>query len=139
MSNFLVNQSMSKPLALGLFLVYFLFGLAVVPVAAEGGANQKSPASSSQENTGISTDTLQQQITDLDGQIQRLREKSVELQEKTRAKLQAQLEYFKKERDTLVPRIEKLRDSSELAWQDIKENIQKVIEDLNTSVDTVKK
>ena len=73
----------------------------------------------------------------LDGQIQKLREKSLQLQEKTRAKLQAQLEHFKKERDTLVPRIEKLRDNSELAWQDIKENIQKVIEDLNTSVDTI--
>ncbi len=131
------NQKMSKPLGLGVFLVCLWLGVAVVPVAAEGGTNKKSPASSSQENADFSTGTLQQQITDLDGQIQKLREKSLELQEKTRAKLQAQLEHFKKERDSLVPRIEKLRDNSELAWQDIKENIQKVIEDLNTSVDTI--
>ncbi len=137
MSNSSAIQNMRKRLAVGVFLVCFLFGPALVSVAAEGGANQKSPASSSQDNMGLSTDTLQKQITDLDSQIQKLREKSLELQEKTRAKLQAQLEYFKKERDTLVPRIEKLRDNSELAWQDIKENIQKVIEDLNASVDTV--
>ena len=137
MSHCSARQNRCKPLALGWFLVCFCFGLAVVPVGAEGGANEKSAATASEENSGFSTDTLQEQITDLDGQIQKLREKSLELQEKTRAKLQAQLELFKKERDTLVPRIEKLRDNSELAWQDIKENIQKVIEDLNTSVDTV--
>ena len=137
MSNFSGNHNMGKPLALGLFLLCFWLGLAVGSVAAEDGTKKKSPASSSQGNTGLSTDTLQEQITDLDGQIQKLREKSLELQEKTRAKLKAQLEQFKKERDNLVPRIEKLRDNSELAWQDIKENIQKVIEDLNTSVDTI--
>jgi uncharacterized protein YoxC len=75
----------------------------------------------------------------LDGEIQKLREQSLELQEKTRAKLQAQLEGFKQQRDTLIPRIEKLRDNSETAWQDIKENIQKAIEDLKASVETMEK
>ncbi len=137
MRKLVANQSMSTPLGLAVFLACLWLSVVVVPVVAEDRATQKSPAASSQADTGLSTGTLQQQITDLDGQIQRLREKSLELQEKTRAKLQAQLEQFKKERDNLVPRIEKLRDNSELAWQDIKENIQKVIEDLNTSVDTI--
>ncbi len=137
MRNVGANQNKSAPLGFLVFLVCLLLNVGVIPVAAESGATKKSSTTSSQEDTGLSTDTLQEQITDLDGQIQKLREKSLELQEKTRAKLQAQLEHFKKERDTLVPRIEKLRDNSELAWQDIKENIQKVIEDLNTSVDTI--
>ncbi len=137
MRKLVANQNMSTPLALGVFVVCFWLSVVVIPVAAEDGATKKSSDASSQGVTGLTTDTLQEQITDLDGQIQRLREKSLELQEKTRAKLQAQLEQFKKERDNLVPRIEKLRDNSELAWQDIKENIQKVIEDLNTSVDTI--
>ena len=137
MRNVGANQNKSAPLGFWVFLVCLLLNVGVIPVAAESGATKKSSTTSSQEDTGLSTDTLQEQITDLDGQIQKLREKSLELQEKTRAKLQAQLEHFKKERDTLVPRIEKLRDNSELAWQDIKENIQKVIEDLNTSVDTI--
>ncbi len=137
MRKLVASQNMSTPLGLGVLLVCLWLSVVVAPVAAENGATKKSAAASSQGITGLTTDTLQEQITDLDGQIQRLREKSLELQEKTRAKLQAQLEQFKKERDNLVPRIEKLRDNSELAWQDIKENIQKVIEDLNTSVDTI--
>ncbi len=138
MRKLVASQNVSTRLGLGVLLVCLWLSLVVAPVAAENGATKKSSAASSQADTDLSTGTLQQQITDLDGQIQRLREKSLELQEKTRAKLQAQLEQFKKERDNLVPRIEKLRDNSELAWQDIKENIQKVIEDLNTSVDTIK-
>ena len=46
---------------------------------------------------------------------------------------------MKTQRDTLIPRIEKLRDNSENAWQDIKENIQRAIEDLKASVDSMKK
>jgi len=61
------------------------------------------------------------------------------LQEKTRATLQAQLDILKREQDTLIPRIEKLRDTSERAWQDIKEKIQKAIEDLKASVSTMEK
>jgi uncharacterized coiled-coil DUF342 family protein len=108
-------------------------------VAAEGGTTPKGPAASSQKDTSLSTDNLQKQINDLDGQIQKLREQSLELQEKTRAKLQAHLDGLKQQRDNLIPRIEKLRDNSETAWQDIKGNIQKAIEDLKASVDTMEK
>ncbi|MEC4682006.1 MAG: hypothetical protein VST67_15085, partial [Nitrospirota bacterium] len=82
---------------------------------------------------------LQKQITALDSQIKKLREQSLALQEKTRATLQAQLDILKREQDTLIPRIEKLRDTSERAWQDIKEKIQKAIEDLKASVSTMGK
>lgn len=131
MNHTLSNNTISMQLGIGFFLVCLCLGFSVVPAAAEGEASKK--------DSGLSTDGLQKQITDLDGQIQRLREQSLALQEKTRAKLQEQLEFLKNERDSLIPRIEKLRDNSELAWQDIKENIQKAIEDLNTSVDTTKK
>ncbi len=133
------QKKMGKTLRLGLALAGFWVGLVVAPVAAEGEAKRNTPTSTSQKDSGLSTDTLQKQITELDGQIQKLREQSLELQEKTQAKLQAQLEFLKQERDTLIPRIEKLRDNSELAWQDIKGNIQKAIEDLNASVHAMKK
>ena len=139
MSRVSTNQKISKQLAIGLCLACFWLGLAVVPVAAEGEAKKKASASTSQKDGGLSTDNLQKQITDLDAQIQKLREQSLALQEKTRAKLQAQLEILKTQRNTLIPRIEKLRDNSELAWQDIKENIQKAIEDLKASVDGLEK
>ena len=104
---------------------------------AESAAKKKTPTAVSSNGQDSSSDALQKQITDIDGQIQKLREQSLELQEKTRAKLQQQLEIMRKQRDTLIPRIEKLRDNSENAWQDIKENIQKAIEDLKTSVDSM--
>jgi len=113
-------------LGIGLMMASLFIGTGVSLGAAAGGDD-------------LSTDSLNKQITDLDAQIQKLREQSLELQEKTRAKLQAQLESLKKQQDTLIPRIEKLRDNSETAWQDIKENIQKAIEDLKLSADSIKR
>jgi peptidoglycan hydrolase CwlO-like protein len=134
-----IGSKTISQLGFGLCLICLWFGLTVVPAAAEGGTSKKNVASIPQKDKGSSTDNLQNQINDLDGQIQKLREKSLELQEQTQAKLQAQLDGLKRQRDNLIPRIEKLRDNSELAWQDIKENIQKAIEDLKASVDTMKK
>lgn len=139
MSRNLGTRKLSRQLGFVLCFVCLWIGLTVVPAAAEGGASKKEAASAPQKNGELSSDNLQKQITDLDGQIQKLREQSLALQEKTRAKLQEQLDNFKQQRDTLIPRIEKLRDNSETAWQDIKENIQKAIEDLKSSVDTIKK
>ena len=133
------TRRMSRQLGIGLCFVCLCIGLTVFPVAAQGGTSKKGAPSTPQKDSGLSTDNLQKQITDLDRQIQKLREQSLALQEKTRTKLQAQLEGFKQQRDTLIPRVEKLRDNSETAWQDIKENIQKAIEDLKTSVETMEK
>ena len=139
MKYILANQTMGRQFGIGLFFGFLWLGLSVVPVAAEGGTTPKGSAASSQKDASLSTDNLQKQINDLDGQIQKLREQSLELQQRTRAKLQAQLNGLKKQRDILLPRVEKLRDNSEMAWQDIKENIQKAIEDLKASVDKMEK
>jgi septal ring factor EnvC (AmiA/AmiB activator) len=124
---------------MGLLVASLLLGTGVALVSAEGASNNKALGTTTVGGDDLSTDSLNKQINDLDAQIQKLRDQSLELQEKTRAKLQAQLENLKKQQDTLIPRIEKLRDNSETAWQDIKENIQKAIEDLKLSVDSMKK
>lgn len=139
MNDILVKQKLGRQFGIGLLFAFLWFGLSVVSVSAESGTTSKGSAISSKKDTNLSTDNLQKQINDLDGQIQNLREKSIELQQKTRAKLQAQLDGLKQQRDTLLPRIEKLQDNSEAAWKDIKENIQKAIEDLKASVDTIEK
>lgn len=133
------TRKLSRQVGLVCSFAFLWIGFTVVPAVAEGGETKQGAASSSSKDGGLSSDNLQKQITDLDGQIQKLRAQSLELQEKTRAKLQEQLDSFKQQRDTLIPRIEKLRDNSETAWQDIKDNIQKAIEDLKTSVDTLDK
>ena len=138
MRELLANLNMSRAFVLGVALSWFGLSLGVLPAGADGGA-KKNVAPSSPQTDNLSTDNLQKQIGDLDVQIQKLKEQSLELQEKTRAKLQMQLEGLKQQRDTLLPRIEKLRDTSETAWQDIKENIQKTIEDLKASVDSMEK
>ncbi len=125
-------------LILGWIIACLFLGIGVTFVSAEDSAVKKpGPVAAGGED--FSTENLNKQITDLETQIQKLRDQSIELQEKTRAKLQAQLDNFKKQQDTLIPRIEQLRDNSETAWQDIKENIQKAIEDLKLSVDSMKK
>lgn len=139
MNYILVKQTMGKQLGMGFLFGCLWLSLSVVPVEAGGGTTPKGSAASSQKDTSLSNDNLQKQISDLDGQIQKLREQSLELQEKTREKLQAHLEGLKQQRENLIPRIEKLRDNSEMAWQDIKGNIQKAIEDLKASVATMKK
>jgi len=139
MNGIWISRTMSRPFGIGLVIACLWLGPAVIPAAAEGEASKKGSAATSEKSSVLSTDNLQKQITDLDGQIQKLREQSLALQEKTQAKLQSQLDILKQERDTLIPRIEKLRDNSERAWQDIKENIQKAIEDLKASVETMEK
>ena len=134
----MANLNMSRAYVLGVALSCLGLIFGVLPAGADGGAKKNVAASSPQKDI-LSTDNLQKQIGDLDVQIQKLREQSLELQEKTRAKLQVQLDGLKQQRDTLLPRIEKLRDSSETAWQDVKENIQKTIEDLKASVDSMEK
>jgi SMC interacting uncharacterized protein involved in chromosome segregation len=110
-----------------------------MPAMAEGEANPKGSVATSGKDSELFTDNLKEEITNLDSQIQKLREQSVALQEQTRAKLQAQLDILKQQQDALVPRIERFRDNSERAWEDIKDNIQKAIEDLKASADTMNK
>lgn len=135
------QQTRSAPprLGIGLMIASLFLGIGVSGVAAEGTPSNRNSGPTADGGNDLSTDSLNKQITDLDAQIQKLRDQSLELQEKTRAKLQSQLDHLKTQQDTLIPRIEKLRDNSETAWQDIKENIQKTIEDLKLSVDTMKK
>ncbi|MCA9479523.1 MAG: hypothetical protein KC545_04070 [Nitrospira sp.] len=112
----------------------------VLVFGSQAGAGEKAapgPAGSAKPDT--TTENLHEQIDDLEAQIQKLREQSLELQERTRLRLKAQIDLLQKQRDSLVPRIERLRDTSETAWQDIKENIQKAIEELKQSVDVMEK
>jgi TolA-binding protein len=136
----LINPCCTKlRLAMVLIGASLFFATGVSLASAEESLHNKSAGSSVNKGDDVSTDSLNKQINDLDAQIQKLRDQSLELQEKTRATLQAQLENLQKQQDTILPRIEKLRENSETAWQDIKENIQKTIEDLKLSVDSMKK
>lgn len=132
------SRSALIKVATGILVAGICLGTGTSPVAAGEESSGKPPGPTSTRE-GLSTDSLDKQITDLDAQIQKLRDQSLDLQEKTRAKLQAQLEILRKQQDTLIPRIEKLRSDSETAWEEIKENIQKAVEDLKLSVDSLKK
>ncbi len=133
------NQKIIRQGCMGFCLMCVWLSLGLVPAMAEDKVATTGSAATSENNSILSTDSLQKQISDLDGQIQKLREQSLALQERTRAKLQSQLDILKRERDTLLPRIEKLRDNSARAWEDVKENIQRAIEDLKASVGTMEK
>ncbi len=136
---YLEPQPLRRLFGAGLFFACLWLGLAVIPAVAEGEAGQKGSAEISGKSSDVFIDHLKEQITSLDGQIKKLREQSLALQEKARTMLQSQLDILKQQQDTLIPRIEKMRDTSEKAWRDIKENIQKTIEDLKASVDTMDK
>ena len=125
-----------SPITMGTLTLCLFLGLAVPNVESGEKSSSGKAGTSSTDN---STENLHHQIDDLEAQIQKLREQSLELQEKTRLRLKAQIDLLQKQRDSLVPRIERLRDNSETAWQDIKENIQKAIEELKQSVDVMEK
>jgi len=91
-------------LSIALTVAGWGLGLNVSSAEAESAVSKKTPAAASSPSDDSSTDSLQNQISNLDIQIQKLREQSWELQEKTRAKLQEQLEIMKTQRDTLIPR-----------------------------------
>lgn len=135
----------SRPQFKGLVHFNLIFGistlcflLAFEPFLAQS-AEPPSSGQTDPSQSDATTENLHEQINDLESQIQKLRAQSLELQEKTRLKLRAQIDLLQKQRDSLVPRIERLRDNSETAWQDIKENIQKAIEELKRSVDVMEK
>ncbi len=131
------SRTLSQAFGVGVFSVCLWLGLGVIPAVAEGEASQEGSVATSGETSAFSIDHLKDQITNLDSQIQKLREQSLALQEKTREKLQSQLDILKQQQDALLPRIEIFRDDSERAWLDIKENIQKAIEDLKASVEAM--
>lgn len=133
------RSALFKVVATGILVAGLCLGTSIFPVAAGEESSKNLPGPISPGGESLSTESLDKQITDLDAQIQKLRDQSLDLQEKTRAKLQAQLEILRKQQDTLIPRIEKLRSDSETAWEEIKENIQKAVEDLKLSVDSLNK
>jgi TolA-binding protein len=141
MEHVFLLETRPAPFSMGILIALVAFSLVcgVSLVGAEGASGNRASGPTTEGKDDLSTESLNKQINDLDAQIKKLRDQSLELQQKTQAKLQIQLENFKKQQDTLIPRIEMLRDNSETAWQDIKENIQKAIEDLKLSVESMKK
>ncbi len=134
------NRWKQGSLGIGIFLLgLIIMGHEGEVLASPAKAPTKQPSAVSESpKGGVKDKNLQKQIHDLDGQIKVLRKQSLELQEKTRAKLQAQLDALREQRDTLLPKIERLRDNSETAWQEVKENIQAAIEDLKKSMESIK-
>lgn len=133
-----LSKSIFNPSRMIVGMLTLCLFLAFGTVLAESASPAKTGKADS-PNSETTTENLHEQIDDLESQIQKLREQSLELQEKTRLRLKAQIDLLQKQRDALVPRIERLRDNSETAWQDIKENIQKAIEELKQSVDVMEK
>ena len=74
MKGILVNQKMNRQFVVRLCIACVWLALGVVPSAAESGESKKGSASTSQKNSDLSTDNLQKEISDLDSQIQKLRE-----------------------------------------------------------------
>ncbi len=77
---------------------------------------------------------VRKQLQVLEGKVQTLREKSTDLQEQTKSQLHEKLETLKDKKVALLSKVEKLRNSSEHTWQDIRENILKTLNDLNQSL-----
>ncbi|GJL53871.1 MAG: hypothetical protein NPIRA02_10030 [Nitrospirales bacterium] len=77
---------------------------------------------------------VRKQLQVLEGKVQTLREKSTDLQELTKSQLHEKLATLKDKKVALLSKVEKLRNSSEHTWQDIRENILKTLKDLNQSL-----
>ncbi len=136
------SQLQISPLSVLLALLILQFGLlpntsyskssplppvAIIQVADKGKA---APKEKQQEFETY----MRNQLHILESKIEALREKGTDLRENTKSQFNNKFEKLKEQQDAIMLKIEKLRYSSEHAWEDMKQGIYKKMNDLQQSL-----
>ena len=78
---------------------------------------------------------VRDQLEVLDARLQALKDKGDILREKTRSELNNQLDKIKVQKNDILPKIESAARSGEASWQDMKQGIDRAVQDLIVAVD----
>lgn len=78
---------------------------------------------------------LQSQLDELDLRIEKLKVQSDDLREKARAELLERLDRIKAQKEQLLPKLEKATRTSEAAWEDIKDGLDRAATDLRVALE----
>jgi len=78
---------------------------------------------------------IRQQFEEFDARLQELKEKGSELREVTRVQLLARLDKLKEQKERILPQIEHVIRSTEVAWGDIKNGINRAVKELKISLE----
>ncbi len=78
---------------------------------------------------------IRQQFEEFDARLRELKEKGSELREVTRVQLLARLDKLKEQKERILPQIEQAIRSTEVAWEDIKNGINRAVKELKISLE----
>jgi len=78
---------------------------------------------------------LQAKLDEFDIQLEELKAQSDVLREKARSELIERLEQLQAQKDQLLPRIEKATRTSEAAWEDLKEGLDRAATELKVALE----
>lgn len=78
---------------------------------------------------------LQTKLDEFDIQLEELKAQSDVLREKARSELIERLEQLQSQKDQLLPRIEKATRTSEAAWEDLKEGLDRAATELKVALE----
>lgn len=78
---------------------------------------------------------IRQQFEEFDARLRELKEKGSELREVTRVQLLARLDKLKEQKEQILPQIEQAIRSTEVAWEDIKNGINRAVKELKISLE----
>lgn len=125
--------------------------LGVVIIATIGlGENQVFGAGSrinppTIESTGLPDDAkrrkdeflkhVREQLGQIEHKMGELKEKGEVLREKTKENLKAHLEKLQEQKQEIIPELEKAQRSGEAAWEDLKKDIDQMVNNLKKSLE----
>ena len=78
---------------------------------------------------------IHQQFEEFDARIREVKRKGSELREETRVQLLARLDKLKEQKEQIFPQIEQAIRSTEVAWEDIKNGINRAVKELKVSLE----
>jgi len=78
---------------------------------------------------------LRSQIDEFDGKLEEIKTQSDELREQARSQLLERLDRLEARKQELLPQIEKASRTSEAAWEDIKDGLNRAASDLKVALE----
>ena len=87
------------------------------------------------EKRGAFLERIRGQLDELDKQLVNLKDKGTVLREKAKTELILQLNKISQKKNDILPKLQVAKQDSEATWQDVKQGIDKAVQELKIAVD----